>query len=117
MSTRSLMQVISIKFAVLLFASAAALTLPNTLPAQSFPQWITLKGEEEGILIYDFNSVKALPNGIKQVDTYFPNLKKTVVTYVSCPKWRYTPEGYANWAIIPPDTLIEVLAYKLCGGG
>lgn len=116
MSTRSLMQVISIKFAVLLFASAAALTLPNTLPAQSFPQWITLKGEE-GILIYNFNSVKALPNGIKQVDTYFPNLKKTVVTYVSCPKWRYTPEGYANWAIIPPDTLIEVLAYKLCGGG
>jgi hypothetical protein len=64
------MRVRSIKFAALLFANAAALALSSALPVQSFPQWITLKGVDGDDLIYDFNSLKSLPNGIKQIDTY-----------------------------------------------
>ena len=116
MSILSLMQVRSIKFAALLFASTAALTLLNTLPAQYFPQWATIKGEEEGNdLIYDFNSLKALPKGIKQIDTYFPRIKEAAALYVSYPRWRWTAAGGTKWVIIPPDTLLETLAYKLCG--
>lgn len=116
METRYLMQMRSIKFGASLFASSAALALSNALPVQSFPQWVTLKGEEEGVaLIYDFNSLKALPNGIKQIDTYQPAIKAGGVMYISCPKWRFTYAGYAEWNIMPPNTLVEELAYKLCG--
>lgn len=109
------MQVKATKFAALLFASAAALALSSALPVQSFPQWITLDGED-GNLIYDYNSLKALPNGIKQIDTYFPSLKRGVVFYISCPRWRYVIAGGAGpWQIIPPETLIEELSYRLCG--
>jgi len=112
--THSLMQVRSIKFATLLFTSAAALALSNALPVQSFPQWVTIKGEEEGAaLIYDYNSLKALPNGIKQIDTYMPRIKSGDVTYISCPRWRFW--GEAEWDIIPPGSMVEILAYKLCG--
>ena len=110
----SLMQVKPTKFAALLFASAAALALSSALPVQSFPQWVTIKGEEEGAaLIYDYNSLKALPNGIKQIDTYMPRIKSGDVTYISCPRWRFW--GEAEWDIIPPDSMVEILAYKLCG--
>ena len=107
----------AIKFAALLFASAAALTLSNVLPVQSFPQWVTIKGDEEGRdLIYDFNSLKALPNGIKQIDTYYPGIKRGAVQYISCARWRSVFAGSTEWAIIPPNSLGEALAYKLCGG-
>lgn len=108
------MQVKATKFAALLLASAGVLALSNVLPVQSFPQWITLDGED-GNLIYDFNSLKALPSGIKQIDTYYPNLKKGVVMYVSCPRWRFVIAGTAPWRIIPPESLIEELSYRLCG--
>ena len=110
------MQVKATKFAALLLASAGILALSNVLPVQSFPQWITLEGEEEGSsLLYDFNSLKALPNGIKQIDTYHPNLKRGVVTYISCSRWRYNFAGHNVWDIIPPESLIEELSYRLCG--
>ena len=109
------MRVRSIKFAALLFANAAALALSSALPVQSFPQWITLNGEN-GDLIYDFNSLKSLPNGIKQIDTYFPNLKRGVVTYISCLRWRIIMAGEARWRIIAPESVMEALAYKVCGG-
>ena len=110
------MQVRSIKFAALLFASAGALALSSALPVQSFPQWVTIEGAEEGDdLIYDYNSLKALPNGIKQIDTYLPKRKSGDVTYISCPRWRFTVTGSTEWNIIPPGSKIEILAYKLCG--
>ena len=111
------MRVRSIKFAALLLASAAALALSNALPVQSFPQWVTLKGEGDGnVFLYDFNSLKALPNGIKRVDTYHLETKLAVVTYISCPRWRFAFAGDAvGWQIMPPDSVIEALAYKLCG--
>ena len=88
------MQVRSIKFAVLLFASAAALALSNVLPVQSVPQWVTIEGKKEGDdLIYDFNSLKSLPNGVKQIDVYYPRRKKGGVMYISCPRWRTNFEG------------------------
>ena len=66
MDARYLMKMRSIKFGASLFASSAALALSNALPVQSFPQWVTIEGAEEGDdLIYDYNSLKALPNGIK----------------------------------------------------
>jgi len=108
------MQVRSIKFAALLFANAAAIALSSALPAQSLPQWVTIKGGN-GDLIYDFNSLKSLPNGIKQIDTYFPNLKRGVVTYISCLRWRIIMAGEARWRIIAPESVMEALAYKLCG--
>ena len=114
--THSLMQVRSIKFGALLFASAAALALSSALPVQSFPQWVTIKGEEEGKdLMYDFNSLKALPGGLKKVDTYFPSIKETDTTYISCSKWKRFSWAKDRWEIMPPDSLIEGLAYKLCG--
>ena len=109
------MQVRSIKFEALSFASAAAFALSSALPVQSFPQWVTIEGEAED-LIYDFNSFKSLSNGIKQIDTYQPRINKSAVTYISCSKWRFNVAGYPQWGIIPPGTTIEVLAYKLCGG-
>jgi hypothetical protein len=94
---------------------AAAIALSSALPVQSLPQWVTIKGVEEGVaLIYDFNSLKSLPNGIKQIDTYFPDIKTGAVAYISCPRWRYAFGGQ-NWEIIPPEAMIEILAYKLCG--
>jgi len=109
------MRVKAIKFAALLLANAAALALSSALPVQSFPQWITLNGEN-GDVLYDFNSLKALLNGIKQIDTYFTGLKRGVVTYISCPKWRITMAGDAGpWRIIAPESVIEILAYKVCG--
>jgi hypothetical protein len=110
------MRVRSIKFAALLFANAAAIALSSALPAQSLPQWVTIEGEDGDDLIYDFNSLKSLPNGIKQIDTYQPRLKSGVVTYISCSRWRYTIQGGNAWGIIPPGSKIENLAYKLCGG-
>lgn len=107
------MQVRTIKFGSLLFASAAALALSSALPVQSFPQWVTIEGEEGKDLMYDFNSLKALPNGIKQIDTYMPRIKSGDVTYISCSKWRFW--GATEWEIIPPGSTIEVLSYKLCG--
>ena len=107
------MRVRSIKFAALLFANAAAIALSSALPAQSLPQWVTIKGGN-GDLIYDFNSLKLLPNGIKQIDTYQPNLKDGMVTYFSCSKWRFAVER-GEWKIIPPDSKVEELAYRLCG--
>ena len=111
------MQVRSIKFGALLFANAAALALSSTLPVQSLPQWVTIKGEGDGnAFYYDFNSLKALPNGIKQVDTYHLITKMAVVTYISCPRWRFAFAGDAEgWIIMPPGSVIEALAYKLCG--
>ena len=108
------MRLRSIKFAALLFANASALALSSALPVQSFPQWITLNGEDGDDLIYDFNSLKALPNGVKQIDTYQPRIKVGIVTYISCLKWRYTSAG-GEWKIIPPGSKIEELAYRLCG--
>ena len=110
------MQVKAIKFEALSFASAAAFALSSALPVQSFPQWVTIKGSEGSDLIYDFNSLKAWPNGIKQVDTYFPNIRQGDVMYISCPRWRFAVMGATEWRIIPPKTKIEALAYKLCGG-
>ena len=110
------MQVKAIKFGALLLANAAALALSNALPVQSFPQWVTIKGSEGSDLIYDFNSLKAWPKGIKQVDTYFPNIRQGDVMYISCPRWRRKSAGDLKWGIIPPNSLIEGLAYKLCGG-
>ena len=111
------MQVKAIKFGALLLANAAALALSSALPVQSFPQWVTIKGEEEGVaLIYDFNSLKSLPNGIKQIDAYYPRIEETAVLYVSCPRWRYSIAGSTKWGIMPPGSMIETLAYKLCGG-
>ena len=110
------MQVKAIKFGALLLAKAAALALSSALPVQSFPQWVTIKGSEGSDLIYDFNSLKAWPNGIKQVDTYFPNIRQGDVMYISCPRWRFAVAGATEWRIIPPKTKIEALAYKLCGG-
>jgi len=107
-----MMQVRSIKFAALLFANAAAIALSSALPAQSFPQWITINGEDGDDLIYDFNSLKSLPNGIKQIDAYQPRLKAGIVTYISCSRWRFT--ATTNWQMIPPGSKIEALAYKLC---
>lgn len=110
------MQVRVIKFAALLFTNAAALALSNALPVQSFPQWITLNGEDGGQLVYNFNSLKALPNDIKQIDTYNPKLKLAVVVYISCPRWRYAFERDAvGWRILQPESLIEELSYRLCG--
>ena len=65
---------------------------------------------------YDFNSLKSLPNGIKQIDTYFPNLKRGVVTYISCLRWRIIMAGEARWRIIALESVMEALAYRLCGG-
>jgi len=111
-----MMQVKAIKFGGLLFAKAAALALSSALPVQSFPQWVTINGGEGEDLIYDFNSLKSLPNGIKQIDTYYPSLKAGVVMYVSCPRWKRNIAGDKAWNIIPPNSMIETLAYKLCGG-
>jgi hypothetical protein len=111
------MQTIAIKFKASLFVSAAALALSSALPAQSLPQWVTIKGEEGGVaLIYDFNSLKSLQNGIKQIDAYYPRIEETAVLYVSCPRWRYNIAGSIKWGIMPPGSMIEALAYKLCGG-
>lgn len=109
------MQVRVIKFAALLFTSAAALALSSALPVQSFPQWVTIKGSEGSDLIYDFNSLKELPNGVKQIDVYYPRITKSSTQYVSCPGWRSNFAGYAGWRTIPPGSLIEALAYKVCG--
>ena len=109
------MRVRIIKLAALLFASAAALSLSNALPVQSFPQWVTIKGEEGNDLLYNFNSLKSLPNGVKQIDTYYSKYNRGDFLYFSCPKWRYTAAGKDFWAVIPPGDLIEDLAYKLCG--
>jgi len=111
------MQMKAIKFAVLLLASAAALALSSALPVQSLPQWITIKtAEERGDLIYNFNSIKSLLYGIKQVDTYFPDPKIGAVMCISCPRWRFIVAAKVptEWEIIPPDSLIEALAYKSC---
>lgn len=99
-----------------LFTNATALVLSSALPVQSFPQWVTIEGEEGGALIYDFNSLKSLPNGIKQIDTYYPDLKTGVVENISCPRWKRNIAGGKAWNIIPPNSMIETLAYKLCGG-
>ena len=106
----------TIKFAALLFVSSTALALSNALPVQSFPQWITINGEEGKDLLYDFNSLKSLPNGVKQIDTYYPSLKQGFVQYISCPRWRRNIAGEKKWDIISPDSTLEALAYKLCGG-
>jgi len=110
------MRVRIIKFAALLLASAAALALSSALPVQSLPQWVTIEGVAGDDFIYDFNSLKSLPNGIKQIDTYQPKIKKGAVFYISCSRWRYTIQGDNAWDIIPPGSKGEILAYKLCGG-
>jgi hypothetical protein len=51
---------------------------------QSLPQWVTIEGVAGDDFIYDFNSLKSLPNGIKQIDTYQPKIKKGAVFYISC---------------------------------
>lgn len=95
---------------------AAAIALSSALPAQSLPQWVTIKGAEKKLdIMYDLNSLKALPNGIKQIDTYYPSLKTGFVMYISCPRWRNKLDVEAEWKMIPPDTLYETLAYKVCG--
>ena len=109
------MQVRAIKFGALLFASAAALALSSALPVQSFPQWVTIEGLDSNNLLYNFNSLKSLPNGVKQVDVYYSEHKWGYFLYLSCPKWRYTAAESKVWAVIPPGDLIEALAYKLCG--
>jgi len=64
------MRVKAIKFAALLFANAAALALSSALPVQSLPQWVTIEGLDSNNLLYNFNSLKSLPNDVKQVDVY-----------------------------------------------
>ena len=103
----------AIKFAALLFANSAALALSSALPVQSFPQWVTIKGEN-GDVIYNFNSLKSLPNGVKQIDVYYPKVDRGYFFYFSCPKWRYAAAGSEVWEVIPPGDVIEALAYKLC---
>ena len=110
------MQVKAIKFGALLFANTAALALSSALPVQSFPQWVTINGGEEGQdFLYDFNSLKSLPNGIKQIDTYAVGIKMAKVMYISCPRWRSNIAGDTEWSIIPPNSYAEALAYKVCG--
>ena len=108
-----MMRVRSIKFAALLLASAAALALSSALPVQSLPQWVTIEGLDYNLL-YNFNSLKSLPNGIKQINVYYSKQNRGYFMYFSCPKWRYTVAGYKMWSVIPPGDLIEELAYKLC---
>ena len=36
--------------------------------------------------------------------------------YISCPRWRRKSAGDLKWGIIPQNSLIEGLAYKLFGG-
>ena len=109
------MRVKAIKFAALLFASAAALALSSVLPVQSFPQWVTIEGRDSNDLLYNFNSLKSLPNGVKQIDVYYPKVDRGYFFYFSCPKWRYAAAGSEVWEVIPPGDVIEALAYKLCG--
>jgi len=109
------MQVRTIKFAALLLASSGALALSSALPVQSFPQWETLKGENEKNVMYDLNSLKVLPNGVKQIDTYASGLNVGRVVYISCPRWRWSIREDTDWEIIPPISHAEALAYKLCG--
>jgi len=111
--THSLKQVKTIKFGALLFASAAALALLNALPVQSFPQWLTDKVEDGVEIHYNLNSVKWLPNGVKQIDAYIPSIKMGRVVSISCPRWRYTATN--EWQIIAPGSSVEEIAYKLCG--
>jgi len=108
------MRVKAIKFAALLFANAAAFALSSALPVQSLPQWVTIEGLDSNNLLYNFNSLKSLPNDVKQVDVYYSKQNRGYFMYFSCPKWRYTAAGYKMWWAIPPGDLIEVLAYKLC---
>lgn len=102
------MQMGTIKFAALLLASAAALAFSSALPVQSFPQWITIKGVQD--VIYDFNLLKSLPNGIKGVDTYLPKQMVAIVQYISCPRWRWNIVGLTAWQIMPPNSLVITLA-------
>lgn len=106
------MRLRSIKFAALLFASAAALALSSALPVQSLPQWVKDKTEDGSEIYYNLNSLKWLPNGIKQIDTYIPEFKEGRVVSISCPRWRFT--ATTNWQMIAPGSVIEALAYKLC---
>jgi len=106
----------TMRFAALLFTSAAALALSSALPVQSFPQWVTIEGEGNN-LIYNFNSLKSLPNYVKQIDIYIPSVdgKSSAVMYISCSRWRSNISGDAGWKIIPVNSTIETLAFKLCG--
>ena len=108
-----MMQVRSIKFAALLFTIAAALALSSALPVQSLPQWVTDRAEDGLEVHYNLNSVKWLPNGVKQIDAYIPSIKMGRVVSISCPRWRYT--ATTEWQIIAPGSLVEEIAYKLCG--
>ena len=105
----------TIKFAALLFASAAALAFSNALPVQSLPQWETLKGLEGSTLMYDLNSLRSLPDGSKQIDIYSPDLKHGLPMYVSCDRWRQKTTLNTEWKMIPPDTIVEAIAYTACG--
>lgn len=108
MDARSPIQIRSIKFGVSLFASSAALAFSNALPVQSLAQWVTLKGVQD--VIYDFNLLKSLPNGIKGVDTYLPKQMVAIVQYISCPRWRWNIVGLTAWQIMPPNSLVKTLA-------
>jgi len=107
------MQMRSIKFAALLLANAAAMALSSALPVQSLPQWVTDKVEDGVEIHYNLNSVKLLPNGVKQIDAYIRSLREGRVVSISCPRWRYTATN--EWQIIAPGSSIEEIAYKLCG--
>lgn len=73
-----IMRVRAIKFAALLFANAAALALSSALPVQSLPQWVTIEGLDSNNLLYNFNSLKSLPNDVKQVDVYYSKQNREI---------------------------------------
>jgi hypothetical protein len=104
----------ALKSAVLSLGASVPFLLVKILPAHSLPQWITLEGVNGSNLQYDYNSVKTLSNGTKRVDVYLPRLSQGVITYISCPNWRFTPAGGMSWQILAPGSNIETLAYKLC---
>ena len=98
-----------------LIGSTLALTTVDAARSQAFPQWITIEGDNGSSLQYDYNSLKSLPNGVKQIDTYQPSIKSSSLTYISCSKWKFSFAGDRLWNIMPPDSKIEALAFKVCG--
>ena len=65
--------------------------------------------------MYDLNSLRSLPDGSKQIDIYVPDLRAGSTKYVSCDRWRLKSSLNAEWIMIPPDSVIEAIAYKACG--
>lgn len=105
----------AIKYTVFSLAGTVIFFIFNILPLHSFPQWKTIEGKDGSDLQYDFNSLKSLPNGIKQIDTYMPSIGATSIYYISCAGWKSNMAGSPRWEIMPPNSMIETLAFKVCG--